>query len=329
MPDLRFIAGSGRSGTTWVQDTLADANDLRPIFEPLHPWVSAVGLEYSHRALRVEEEHPDLLQFMADVCAGRGPQLWARYRRHPQWLFPPVGNLTTRKGLGRLQRAWVKFIGEFPTLYRASRRPSPLIKCIRSNLMLGWLTRHGGARVVLIVRHPGAVIESELRGDWKADRVLEVYRKDDTLHEMTQGRYRPLLARSLEPVEALATRWVVENQFAVERAAADGVTVVHYERLKSSPDEEWPRLCQALDLPRVPSADARAKPSQQSATNKPVSSAGTSGPPEWMRRLTPEQTRKIQGVLDEVGFKLYSMHDPAPRSDGADQGSAHSLERTA
>ena len=116
---------------------------------------------------------------------------------------------------------------------------------------------------------------------------------------------------------------MIENQFAVERAAADGVTVVHYERLKSSPDDEWPRLCRALNLANVPSEDARAKPSQQSATSQPVGPASGSGPPGWMRRLTSEQTRQIQGVLDEVGFKLYSMHDPAPRSGGGDPGSAH------
>ncbi|MBK6350399.1 MAG: glycosyltransferase [Proteobacteria bacterium] len=191
----RHHLGAGRPGRR--QRPAADLRAAAPLGLRGRP------VKYSHRALRADDEHPDLLQFMIDVCAGRGPQLWARYRRHPQWLFPPVGNLTTRKGLGRLGRAWTKFISEFPTLYRASRRQAPLVKCIRSNLMLGWLTRHGGARVVLIVRHPGAVIESELRGQWQADRVLEVYRNDDTLHELTQGRYRRLLARSSSP----SRRW--------------------------------------------------------------------------------------------------------------------------
>jgi len=40
MHGMKLIAGSGRSGTTWVLDALADANDLRPVFEPLHPMVS-------------------------------------------------------------------------------------------------------------------------------------------------------------------------------------------------------------------------------------------------------------------------------------------------
>ena len=325
MHDVRFIAGSGRSGTTWVQDALADANSLRPVFEPLHPLVSAVSDQYAHRALRADDDLPDLLQYMTDVCAGRGPQLWPRYRRHPHWLLPPIDDLKTRKGLGRLYRSWRTFAGEFPTLYRAGRRRSPLVKDIRANLMLGWLSRHCDRRVALIVRHPGAVIESELRGEWQADLVLERYRKDGILHEMTQDRYRGLLARSLTPVEALATRWVVENQLAVERAAADGVTVVHYERLKSSPDEEWRRLCQALDLANVPTEDARAKPSQQSAPNKRSARSVASSQPGWMRDLTVEQVGQIQAVLDEVGCDIYSMNEPLPHARGSDRPSGQAL----
>jgi hypothetical protein len=36
-PRPRVVAGYGRSGTTWVQDVLAISNELRPVFEPLHP----------------------------------------------------------------------------------------------------------------------------------------------------------------------------------------------------------------------------------------------------------------------------------------------------
>ena len=37
MNDLLIIAGSGRSGTTWVLDAVAEANQLRTKFEPLGP----------------------------------------------------------------------------------------------------------------------------------------------------------------------------------------------------------------------------------------------------------------------------------------------------
>ena len=68
---MRLIAGSGRSGTTWVQDALAAANDLRPVFEPLHPAVSEIGARYAYRALSRNDEHPELQRFLQTRWATR------------------------------------------------------------------------------------------------------------------------------------------------------------------------------------------------------------------------------------------------------------------
>lgn len=95
--------------------------------------------------------------------------------------------------------------------------------------------------------------------------MLERYRSDAKLHELTHGRYRALLGRNLSPVEALAARSVIENQWPMERASFDAVTVVYYEHLKSSPEIERPRMCRALDLANVPSEAIRVRPSQQTA----------------------------------------------------------------
>ena len=80
-----------------------------------------------------------------------------------------------------------------------STRREPLVKCIWSNLMLGWLSRHCQFRVVLIVRHPGAVTESELRNFWSAKQTLDQFRDDEEFHELTNGRYQSLLNRKLTP----------------------------------------------------------------------------------------------------------------------------------
>ena len=118
-------------------------------------------------------------------------------------------------------------------------RREPLIKCIRANLMLPWIARRLDSRIVLIVRHPGAVVESELRSGWNASFALERFRADDRLHEITGDRYRSLLDRTLEPVEALTLRWIIENQWVMESAAAHGIAVVHYEHLRSSAGSAW------------------------------------------------------------------------------------------
>ena len=72
MTPIRFIAGSGRSGTTWIQDALAAANGLRPVFEPLHPYLSDIGGRYAHRAMSADEEHAELKAFLTgSLCRAR------------------------------------------------------------------------------------------------------------------------------------------------------------------------------------------------------------------------------------------------------------------
>ena len=181
-----------------------------------------------------------------------------------------------------------------------------------SNLMLGWLTRHCDGRVVLIVRHPGAVIESELRGDWQAGSRAGSIQERRHAARTDQVRYRRLLARSLNARrgagDALGHREPVRHRTSGGRwrhgRALRAAEVVARRRMAAP--------VPALDLANVPTADARAKPSQQSAASRSAILAGSSHA-GWMQRLTPEQVERIQGVLDEVGFELlFDGDDPAP-----------------
>jgi hypothetical protein len=131
---------------------------------------------------------------------------------------------------------------------------------------------------------------------------------------LTNGRYRDLLERQLTPIEGLAARWLIENQSIIESAAANGVTVVFYERLRSSPDLAWEQIRNAFDLPHTPDAAILARPSQQSAPHGSEIDASVTGQPRWQRVLTNEQMGQIQRVLDQAQFDLYSMSDAEPRN---------------
>jgi Sulfotransferase domain len=314
MSGFKLIAGSGRSGTTWVQDALATANRLRPVFEPLHPYVTDVGKRYAHRALSADDDRPDLQQFFVDINQGHRDRFWTSYRRQLRWLFPPPDEFWTIGDAGTVYRRWQKFIREIPRLTVASRHRDALIKCIRANLMLGWLTRKCGFKVVLVVRHPAAVIESELRASWNAKFALDRFREDERLDLLTAGRYRSLLGRPLSHVEALTARWIVENQWVVEAAPANGVEVVYYERLRADPDVEWKRIGAALGVANLPAATVIAQPSQQTSRRRSAIATSTASEPRWMRALSAGQLSEIQGVLDDVEYGGYSVRRPDPVS---------------
>jgi hypothetical protein len=193
-------------------------------------------------------------------------------------------------------------------------RTDPLVKCIWANLMLGWISRQFNCPIALIVRHPGAVIESELRSGWDAESVLERFKADTRLHELTGGRYRSLLARQLTPIEALAARWIIENQWAIENASLNNVTVVYYELLSTSPESTWELMRRALNLRQIPDTTLLAKPSQQSAAPEHDIAASEVGYPRWQRVLSDSDKHQIQSILDQCHCDFYSMSEAQPRT---------------
>lgn len=317
MSQLRLIAGSGRSGTTWVLDAIAAANGLRPVFEPLNPYASRVGRLYAHRMLRPDSSHPELKRFLDAVFAGQSARLWTKYRRQWRWLVPRKEDFRFAHTGQSVVNRWARFAREAPALARMSSVREPLVKCIWSNFLLGWLARHYDCRILFLVRHPGAVIESELRNKWNAGFALDRLRVDVRFHESTAYRYRALLNRQLSDVERLAVLWLIENQWNLEQASVLPMTIVHYEHLPSYANSTWVHVCRALSVPNIPDARILGRPSQQSAPRDSVAALGAAEQARWSSSLSSEQRARIQAILDASKFDIYSMDTLLPRFDRA------------
>src|SRR5690606_40579166 len=85
----RVIAGTGRSGTTLLLDTLAEANGLRAVFEPLHPAGLREAAPFANRWVAPDAEWPELERFMARALSGRYLGPWPDLRTRPDRLFAP------------------------------------------------------------------------------------------------------------------------------------------------------------------------------------------------------------------------------------------------
>jgi len=115
--DCILLAGSGRSGTTWVGDVLNYENEYRTLFEPF--WKRKVPLVAHFRAR----------QYLAPGCTD------------PAYLEPARRILS-----GRIRNA---FVDSLNTKWIARKR---LVKDIRVNLMLGWFhARFPATPIVLLL----------------------------------------------------------------------------------------------------------------------------------------------------------------------------------
>ena len=315
-PELgrRIILGSGRSGTTWVLDCVADANRLRPVFEPLHPAESILGLRHAYRAIIPGDREPSLEQYFLELAAGSLRSRWIDYRGRRGRLFPAPAELTSIAAVKRWAHSWKKHLRDRKLLREKILREGVLLKCIRANLMAGWLTQSLGFRTVLVVRHPGAVVESQYRlgSIWDPAPVLDRYRANERLDFITHGRYRDLLNSGLSTLQGLTLNWVIENQLPVGMTEYYGYATFYYEDLASGTDSAWQQLCRALDLGQVPVVAALREPSQQaSALTKQEGQVGDRHA-SWRTRLTTSQLGEIQEILDATKCHLYRLDRDAP-----------------
>lgn len=316
MSKLRLIAGSGRSGTTWVLDSMADAGELRPVFEPLHPSDSDTGREHAHTYLTRYDERPALRQFLFELSEQGSRSSWTSYRILGADLmrFRPFSARriakTVRRWQNLLHRAWQ---------YRErERREEAIIKCIRANLMLDWISHHFDANIVLLLRHPCAVVESQLRFSeaWDPYSRLEVYRTDLQLMSGALKDFHDQLHTKMSHAEALAAIWCIETLIPLSQAASNGYEVVHYEELLENQETEWERVAAGLGIDQIPNHEVTSAPSQQAAVrlrnDTSESSDYAASYAKWRKRLDQRSLDEIQGILQTFGIKNYDVNSDRP-----------------
>lgn len=309
----RLLLGSGRSGTTWIQDCLADANDLRPIFEPLHPGESAVGSRCAFDVRTRDANDEELEQLFRNPDSGVVSLRWTAHRTPGGLIYPRPAKFRDREFMRRSVKAWRKYITRMRTNKAKLSRNGLIYKCIRANLMIDWFANALNFTVALIVRHPCAVVESQHRlgRNWDPRRNIERYRRNLKLHELTNGKFETLLNGNLSSIEALSLNWVIENQWPLENQVNGNYFVMHYEDFLNRPSESWEKLCSKMNLKCVPSQELTQKPSQQSYRERPDGSVDAAIP-HWKRSLSANQLSDIQGILDKTNFHVYSVENPCP-----------------
>ncbi len=310
-PPFRVIGGSARSGTTWIQDALASANGLRPIFEPLHPDGNPRASAFAHRYAPPDTAWPELEEVLRTTLSGEHFGVWTDLRVRPDRL---VRFDSARMVAGRLLTLWQGW-----RRYRRVRGMPALSKVIRGNLLLEWMRRHLGAGVVLLVRHPMAVVSSQLgthEAAWHTPQSqLRLHLSDEALMEEHLSDVRSLLEAPQDELELRTVLWCIENAVPMRWSSA-GMPIAFYERLLAGDEAEWQRVLDGLRLAVRPSPEQLAPPSQQASKDLRRAGAGSDPRVRWLERFASDERARVQAVLDRFGVTAYRTDDPMPRTDG-------------
>ena len=197
-----FLAGSGRSGTTWVSGLINHRNAYRFVFEPFRP--DKVG-----------------------ICENFGRKQYLRSGDRREEYLGPARTILT----GGLRSHWTD---RFNEKLVARRR---LIKDIRANLLLGWMRANfPGMPIVFLLRHPCAVVASQLALGWR-DVLSETMEQEELVEDFLVPMEAEIRAARGGFERRLFT-WCIENYVPLKQFEPGEIHLCFYEDFLTRPEHE-------------------------------------------------------------------------------------------
>jgi hypothetical protein len=280
-----ILVGSGRSGTTWLAEMLADALGSRFVFEPLR----------------------------TQSVAWTWPVRRGHYLPPGEDADPAVAAVIDRILTGRLRN-------RFTDKYNKVRLPgSRVVKEVRATNLLPWIVRHyPQTPVVYLLRHPVPTAWSASELNWP-DR-LENLLSQDALMGGPLEAFQPLIREAVASPDLFhrtVLQWCLENIVPVQVLDSRLVHVVFYERLVEDPWGELERLraflrtfgrgLWTMDMASVKNV-ARPSNSNYRGTDVTMGSRRLDG---WVTDVPVERAERALALVR--GFGLDRIYDGSTR----------------
>lgn len=260
------LAGTGRSGTTWLEDIINSNGEYRVMFEPFYAGKIDILEGWRYR------------QYLRpDDCSRR-------------YIEPALNILS-----GKIKHKW---IDRYNKKIFAKKR---LIKDIRIMLILGWIKANfPEIPIVLLLRHPCAVAVSKIKLNWETHLDEFLIQED-----LVQDFLEPFLTEFRRPMDVFERHvflWCVENYVPLRQFSEGEIKVVFYENVCVDPDSEIARIYKFLGISEE--GLNRTEVSRPSALSRKDSAiyTGDNLVDGWRRSLTSEQVERAVDICSLFGL---------------------------
>jgi hypothetical protein len=206
-----LYAGSGRGGTTWISEIINFNNQYRYMFEPLNAdYIKQFEHFKKRQYLRADEKNEAYTDPIKKMLEGHMKHYW---------------------------------IDQFNKKIIVDKR---LIKVIRGNLLLGFISHNfPEVKLLLSIRHPFAVANSQLKRRWEPDLEKFYLQQPNLLED-----YISLFVTNIKNAETTFERsmimWCIDNYVPLKQLDEHLIKVIFYEDLVLNPESELESLCKFL-----------------------------------------------------------------------------------
>lgn len=287
-PDYRstvFLAGTERSGTTWISNIINYGKEYRYIFEPF--WGAQV-----------------------DICRGFREQQYLRPDNRDSYFVETAETVLS----GRIRNQWTdKYHGRLI----ADKR---LIKDVRANLFLKWMhVNFPEMPIILLLRHPCAVAKSQFgyrSQHWPPDPEEEFLAQEELMEDFLDP-FRVQIEGAQTDFERMIFRWCIQNYVPLKQFEQDEVHLAFYESFCEKPRSELDRLFSFLGKGYDEAVFAALdRPSLESREDSAIISGG-SLVDLWREQISDEQVCRAVEILGLFGLDRIYSHGSMPDVDGA------------
>lgn len=201
----RFLSGSGRSGTTWLQEMITATGNLRPMFEPFNSRRSTAFSDApAGTYMGASDQRPVLEESVRRVLTGRYRDPWCDHMNH-------------------VSR---------PTVYHGR-----VVKEIRATTWLPWLrATFPDVAFAHVIRHPFRVVSSARSLGWSARRLGHMITQEGLVADILGDRVADIDALDSE-WERFVAIWCIENLVAFHALSRGAGLLVVYDQVVRDPDK--------------------------------------------------------------------------------------------
>ncbi len=283
-PDHRaaiLLAGSGRSGTTWVSRNIINYNnEYRYMFEPFHPArVAEVSHFRNRQYIRPDNKDEKYLNAARAIFTGQVRNKWT-------------------------DRHNTKFVSD-----------KRLIKDIRVNLALKWIQNNfPGMPIILLFRHPCAVASSEIQQKWLTwtdELAAQPELMEDYLYPFSKQ-----IHEAKDVFDKHVFLWCMENYVALKQFRKGEIHLAFYENFCVNPHDEIKKMFDFLGKKNGSAEEVNLDKSASKGfhTRHPDKESLING---WRKHVTEDQTNRAMEILSLFGLDKIYTKDLMPNAEGA------------
>lgn len=273
-----LLAGTGRSGTTWLENIINYNNSYRIMFEPFHSKKNELIINWRYRQYIRPDNKSHKLLYAADRILS-----------------------------GNIRNNWVD---RFNKKFIANKR---LIKDIRISLFLKWINvNFPEIPIILLIRHPCAVASSKILLEWD-DHLDEFMSQDDLVLDYLSP-FKNNILKAENKFEKHIYTWCIENYIPLCQFNSNEILLIFYENLCTKFDTEIDKIFSFLNQKYSLEVYNQYKaPSALSRKNSAVQ-VGDNLIEYWKKYINKQQIKKSQEICSLFGLNAMYDHSSMPLS---------------